>query len=463
MIGVDVRADNPAGRISPLVLGHFVEHMGRCVYEGIANEQGMIRADVAHAVELLRPPLIRYPGGCFAAEYHWREGIGATRVHDRETFWSRVGLAPPESNLFGTDEFLDFCHRVGAEPYFTVNMGTGTAREAADWVAYCTGKVRHWSLGNEVFGPWETGHEGAADYAEQAAAFAAEITTVEPDLELVAVGADPRDYLHWNEEVLSVLGDAVGSISLHFYAPGTEAGPLHDTRDGYLSVVAAPYAVADSIDRMTAGIRRMELPTKIALDEWAVWSCDDELLGAAQTGSSSAVRDALFAAGLLHRLIERPNAVSMACYAQLANVLGLIQTSKDSLFVTPTYLVFELYEAIGGADALGVEVNRSPRYEAPNLGTVPRIFEVPFIDAAAVRAHEGHVLLFVVNRHPSIPMEVQIQGFSGEARIHRIVGPGPFARNSFDAPDAVRIEEASAVLPAAVLPPHSVSRFELDV
>lgn len=462
-VRISLVGDSPIGRIRPEVFGHFVEHMGRCVYGGIVNEESGSPVEVVEGlIADLAPPLIRYPGGCFAAEYHWWEGVGETRPVGIDTFWSRVGLSRPESNAFGTDEFLALCDRVGAEAYFTVNMGTGTPTEAAEWVRYTDGRVALWSLGNEVFGPWETGHEGPEDYARRAEAYADAMLASEPGLQLIGVGADPRNYLNWNRHVLARIGRRLRAISLHFYAPGPEAGSLEDTRDGYLSIVASSYVLADGLDRMIATVRSLELNTPIAIDEWAVWSCDDELRGAAESGESAPIRDALFAASVFHRIFERPNVVTLACYAQLVNVLGLIQSDGEAAYATPVYEIFKLYQSVAGGMAGRVEVSGSPTFEAPELGRLPRAFEIPFVDAAAVSLEDGSTALFLINRHPSAEISVEVSGTSGEAAVSRLSGDGPFARNSFAEPERVRIENTDVVLPRLTLPPHSASRVSVD-
>lgn len=459
-IAIDL--DSRLGTLDSRVFSHFVEHMGRGVYGGLCDDAGRLIPRIAELVEALEPALIRYPGGCFAAEYHWWEGVGAQRTSGIDTFWSRVGLSELETNAFGTDEFLDFCTRVGAVPYLTVNMGTGNPAEAAEWVRYTGGRVGTWSLGNEVFGPWETGHQGPVEYARRAEVFADSMLAADPDIDFVGVGADSRNYLNWNENVLDRIGKRIRWLSLHFYAPGPEAGCLEDTRDGYMTVTAAAYTLGLVLDEMIALIRARDLPARLALDEWAVWSCDDELRGAADSGESSPMRDALFAASVFHRIIERAHWVTMACYAQLVNVLGLIQTEEDGCFVTPVYHVFKLYRDAAGKEAVRVTVDGSPTFEAPELGRMPRAFEVPFVEAVGLVDDSGEVTLYAINRHPSMGIDVVVEGWYGNVQVETLAGDGPFARNSFAEPDRVQPVTSTVTLPYVQLPPHSITRFELE-
>jgi hypothetical protein len=204
----EVRVDGEAiiGPINAYVYGHFVEHLERCVYGGLWTEDGAHwRDDVLALVKDLRPPLIRYPGGNFASGYHWEDGIGPRPARPRrfDSAWQTW-----ETNQVGTDEFLAYCAEVGAAPFLVVNDGSGTPAEAARWVAYCnepeTGEqgrrraanghpapyaVRLWGVGNEVWGRWQIGHTGPAEYAMRLRAFAAAMRAADPTIQIVGVGA----------------------------------------------------------------------------------------------------------------------------------------------------------------------------------------------------------------------------------------------------------------------------------
>ncbi len=194
-----------------------------------------VRADVAEAVAELQPPVIRYPGGCFADGYHWRDGVG---LRDRRGVVFDEAWKSWDPNDFGTDEFIAFCRHVNAEPYLCVNCGSGTVREAADWVTYCNGSldtelgaqrasnakqepynVRYWGVGNEIYGDWEIGHMDAESYARRFLEFATAMRTVDPSIELVAVGCDPQQEPEWNQQVLQVIGDQAEYLSVHRYVP----------------------------------------------------------------------------------------------------------------------------------------------------------------------------------------------------------------------------------------------------
>jgi alpha-N-arabinofuranosidase len=226
--GISVDAETVLHRIDPKIYGTFIEHLGRAVYGGIyeegsplSDEEGF-RKDVLQAGKAWGIPVFRWPGGNFASGYHWMDGVGpkASRPRRYNAAWYEE-----ESNRFGTHECIAYCRKLGAEPYFCINMGTGTAEEASNWVEYCNGtgdtyfanlrrkngqeqpfNVKYWGLGNEVYGEWQIGHKDAEDYAKLALETAKLMKWVDPEILLVACGSDrraqPGDSTDWNRVVI---------------------------------------------------------------------------------------------------------------------------------------------------------------------------------------------------------------------------------------------------------------------
>ncbi len=228
--------DRQLGTIDRNIYGNFIEHLGRCIYGGIYDEGSPLsdsdgfRKDVLEAVRNLRISVLRWPGGNFSSGYNWKDGIGPKDLRPRR--WDTAWQAE-ESNRFGTDEFIAYCRKVGAEPYICVNMGTGTMQEAADWVEYCNGtmntdwanlrrknghpepySVKLWGLGNEIYGSWQAGHKDATQYAQLAAEFAKMMRWIDPDIKLVACGGNNAD---WDRQVLEGVGQFADYISMHHY------------------------------------------------------------------------------------------------------------------------------------------------------------------------------------------------------------------------------------------------------
>jgi alpha-N-arabinofuranosidase len=294
---IKIDIDRKIGEVDKHIYGNFVEHLGRCVYGGIydegsklADEKG-IRLDVLEAVKGLNVSITRYPGGNFVSNYHWQDGIGPKdqRPPRMELAWSRL-----ETNRFGTDEFVDFAKRVGTEPYFSVNMGTGTIEEAQQWVEYCNVKegpyfaelrkknghpepygIKYWSLGNEMDGFWQMGHLNAEDYAKKAREAAKLMKLTSPDIKLVAAGssnyrpnADPNE---WNATILHELRDVVDYIALHMYVGNPD--------NNYYNFVSTPLVLEETDpgcerpDRPRNGTGRSgnRPPIYIAWDEYNIW------------------------------------------------------------------------------------------------------------------------------------------------------------------------------------------------
>lgn len=231
-----VRDDMPIGTISPRLYGHFAEHLGRCCYGGLwlGHGQGIdgFRPDVIEALRALPTPLLRWPGGCYADHYHWRDGIGP-RADRPVRLGMSCGLQVEDDNGLGTHEFLRFCKLIGAEPYLAGNVGSGTPQELCDWVEYCNAAVattlvrervangmsapagvRLWGVGNENWGCG--GNFDAGSYAREYRRYATMLRHVDPAAELVACGYDDA----WNQELLATLGSHIGlvdHISIHLY------------------------------------------------------------------------------------------------------------------------------------------------------------------------------------------------------------------------------------------------------
>jgi len=462
---VEVDAGAVIGEIHPHVYGHFVEHLERCVYGGIWSEDGSrLREDTLEWIAALRPPVIRYPGGNFASGYHWEDGIGP---HESRPSRYDEAWKSEESNQVGTDEFMAFCARVGAEPILVVNDGSGTPEEAARWVAYCHGPpesqagrrraanghpepygVRLWGVGNEVWGQWQIGHTDACGYAQRLRQFVSAMRQADPSIRIVAVGQgvlteaadDPGK--QWNEVVLREAGDLIDYLSFHIYQPGQEGWlESYDPEQLHHTVCAAPLDVERAIQRMARQIAEV-VPgrdIKVALDEWNLWLAPppeaETMHRVVYTG-----RDALYVAGMLNAFQRCCNELALANLAQLVNVLPAIVTDGTRAYATPIYYPFLMYHRMERL-ALRARV-QSPTFSSQALGNIQAQRGVPYLDVTATRDEAGErVVLGIVNRHPTLACEatVHLRGF-GALRLTGawiLSAPNPLATNSFDAPQQV--------------------------
>ena len=493
-----VRADRVRGRIDPRIYGQFIEHMGRCVYGGIFEPASALagargyRRDVLEAAGGLRVPILRYPGGCFSDEYHWRDGIGPRDARPRyeEQYWTRSLrrwgqpdlaplIGPPETNAFGTDEYLELCAELGCEAYLNVNHGTGTPREAAEWLAYCNqraesaAKVSVVGVGNEVFGFWETGHCSGEEYGRHFLEFAEQLRAVDPKVRLLATGA-PGTYPGFTEGLLRTAGASMDYVSVHaFHPPVPGMRPLRDDEQDYWAVVAGPYALIRAVDDVLGDIDRVlgpESPVRVSFDEWNLWCTWDDCYAA-----NYDLRAGLMFAGTFNRIHERVPRVEIAMIAQLVNLLGLIQTNESGLFLTSAYLVSRLYVEETRPFALECEVD-CETFSTPVWPDVPQQFRplmgddlsgVPFLDASATASQDrSETALFLVNRHIDEPLEVslEMEGLRASRRceVRQLAAGSPFAKNDFEHPGRLRIQRRAVPSVARIeLPPHSVSALIL--
>jgi alpha-N-arabinofuranosidase len=485
------------GEVNPLVFGHFIEHLGRCIYGGVyepgsplADERGF-RTDVLAAMRRIGVPVLRWPGGNFASNYHWEDGIGP-----RDERPARLDLAwqSAEPNTFGTDEFLAYCDalstaRTPCQPYICLNTGTGTLDEAVRWLEYCNvdadrypthharwrkrlGRtepygVPFWGIGNEVYGAWQVGHATAEAYGDRCIQWARFLKAVDPTVRVVAVGANQPD---WDLEVLKRAGRLVDYISNHQYYgredyEGTVAGAVDAERR--LKVLCSVAEVAEAI------VGR-ETPIEIAFDEWNIWYRGRER----PWEEFYALKDGVFAAGVFNGLFRLSRRVTMANLAQMVNALGMLHTTPTGLVRSPIYHVFDLYANHTGRTVLDAALRAEDGEARETFSAdvavrvsgrpVPRprlVKDVPYLDAVATSGEDGdgpYVAVAAVNRHPRRTASLRCDLTTFRARsvdVHVLTGPDPLQENTPEAPDAVapqssRLEAAPAALS---LPPCSVT------
>lgn len=479
------------GEIQPLIYGHFIEHLGRCVYGGIfdpgsplADARGF-RRDVLEAVKKIQCPILRWPGGNFASAYHWEDGIGPVEKRPQRINYVWGGL---ESNRFGTDEFIEYCRALGAEPYLAVSLGTATLDEALNWLEYCNldtptryallrkqyghpepYRVKYWGIGNEVYGPWQVGHCSAGEYAEKLRQYAMFMKAVDPSIKVIAVGADNPE---WDLTVLKHAGKLIDYISIHQY---------HGSPD-YYETVAAAYYVEERLQLLAHLIRSVNLPqVKIAFDEWNVWY----QVSAEKEGEEKrivlleepyALKDALFAAGIFCVLHRMSDVVGMANLAQMVNALGMIKTTPQAMVLTPLYDVFDLFVNHTGRVRLGLEIT-ADSYAIKAKSFVDGRFQfeldrVPYFDASATYdPQKKTVSLALVNfyRDEQLELALDLRDIAPEqeARLFTLFHHDVLALNDFEHPDSVRARETSLSLEGPSftlsLPPHSLSVLEVPI
>ncbi len=485
---ITILVDEPIGTISPLLHGHFIEHLGRCCNEGlwvgpdsrIANRGGF-RVDVVDALARLGLPVLRWPGGCYADTYHWRDGIGPYESRPR-TLGESCGLSVVEDNGFGTHEFIALCRELGAEPYLAGNVGSGSPQEMMEWVQYCNSaldtalvreraknghaasmNVRYWGVGNENWGCG--GNYDSEDYAKEFRRFATFLRMADSEIELVACGDNKRE---WNLRVVETLKDDLrylDHLSVHQYY---KAGPATGfSEDEHYRLMRAGDLVEEDIrftDEILRSITAGRRTVGIAFDEWGVWH--PEAVKGCDYEAPNTLRDAVAAAGVLDVFHRWCSSLSMANLAQTVNVLQcLIQTHEDRSWLTPTYHLFDLYRPHRGAEALRCEVDCRSVDSGP-LEHLPGGAVALF--SASASSLDDRIHVSISNRSYSDPAQVEL-GIPGalmsEAVIRTLSADSPDAVNSKDTPERVAISEMRRSMSGHTsfeLPPHSITTIILE-
>lgn len=409
------------GEVDRRIFGGFLEHMGRAVHEGVfepgspkADERGF-RTDVADALRQLQMPVVRYPGGNFVSNYDWRDGVGPVDQRPSRPDFAWQSL---ESNAFGTDEFMTWCDHIGTQPMMAVNLGTGTAREAAALVEYCNlaggtadSQMRHdnghpdpydvelWCLGNEMDGPWQAGHVPAQTYAEKALTASQLMKGLDRSIQTIACGSSDRglpSYLQWDQTVLEHCWDSIDFISAHRYS--------RKRRDDSESFLAEGVLIDGIINDYRSLLRVVQShknsfhSVHLSFDEWNVWYRNMEM-GGKWTHAPHLIEeeynleDALVVAQYLHSFIRNADVVKVACLAQLVNIIAPLLTTSDDMLVQSIFWPFEMISALTAGRSL------TPVVEAP-LITTKRAGEVSALDVAATHdAANNRAMVSVVNRH----------------------------------------------------------------
>jgi alpha-N-arabinofuranosidase len=418
------------------LLGSFLEHLGRAVYTGVyepdskfADEKGF-RKDVITQIKELGVPIIRYPGGNFVSGYEWQDGVGPKEKRPTvlERAWNSI-----ETNQFGTNEFIEWCQRVNAEPLLGFNLGTGTAEHAVAYVEYCNVEkgtrwselrrshgyeqphnVKYWCLGNEMDGPWQMGHSTAREYGRKARDAARQIRVVDPETKLIACGSSNTfldTYLVWDREVLEECYDQVDGISLHNYYGNTPALTGNDT-SRYLAMnldmerqIHEIAAVCDYVQGLQKSSKRLWL----SFDEWNVWyrARDAKARDGQRTFAPHLLEevynleDALLVGGFLNTLLRQSERVRVGCLAQIVNVIAPLMTNADGVLRQSIYYPYAwaLKYARGRVLDLQVESETYPIKAEGLRADFARNDRVPYLDVVAtLDPANGQACVLMLNR-----------------------------------------------------------------
>jgi alpha-N-arabinofuranosidase len=465
-VRISIDTARPGPMIDRNIFGQFAEHLGRGVYEGIwvgpessiPNTRG-IRNDVVAALRAIKVPNVRWPGGCFADEYHWRNGIGPRdrRPATLNPNWGGV----IEPNTFGTHEFMDFVQQIGADAYLSINVGSGTPAEAADWMEYLTTPqpsalarqraanghpepygVAMLGIGNESWGCG--GSMTPEHYVEELKVYAryARNYNSRQKMQRIAVGPDSKD-TSYTQAVMAAWKNKtwawdIEGISLHFYTvvkfpPAFKATGFGE--DDYATLLNETRRMEDLLRTHSAIMDQYDPEKKVALvvDEWGAWLASTPGSPEGFLEQQNSQRDALIAALNINTFARHAERVRGANIAQMVNVLqAMILTDKEKMLLTPTYHVFRLYLPFHDATLLPVTVSAA-EYRHGDL-------RLPRVDAIAARDTSGRTWLAVSNLDPHRATEVTLDvpgAAFKQARGETLTAPQVDSVNTFDAPGTV--------------------------
>ncbi|WP_435922536.1 alpha-N-arabinofuranosidase [Paenibacillus sp. DYY-L-2] len=469
-----LNADRGQGQINRNIYGHFSEHLGRCIYEGIwvgedspiPNTNG-IRNDVVKALKQIRIPVLRWPGGCFADEYHWKDGIGPKETRKRmiNTHWGGV----VENNHFGTHEFMELCAQLECEPYINGNVGSGTVQEMSEWVEYMTfggvspmselraqngneepWKVTYFGIGNENWGCG--GNMRPEYYADLYRRFQTYVRNYDGNkIHRIACGPNSDDY-NWTEVLMREAGRFMDSLTLHYYTVPYEwnnkgAATGFNEADWHETLRKALY-MDELITRHSTIMDKYDPEGRVGLivDEWGTWYNVEPGTNPGFLYQQNTMRDALVAGLTFNIFHKHSGRVRMANIAQTVNVLqAVILTEGEKMILTPTYHVFDMYKVHQDAELLDLSLE-SGSYKNGDT-------EIPAVTATASRDAAGaiHVSFCNLRHDAESKVTLSLRGLVSEALSISgitLAGDKIDAHNTFEQPEAVA--------------PKAFTNFQLD-
>jgi len=475
-ISIDASKSGPT--ISRNLFGQFAEHLGHGIYEGIwvgpdskiPNTRG-IRNDVVAALKAIKVPNVRWPGGCFADEYHWRQGIGAQRAVTLNPNWGGV----IEPNTFGTNEFMDFIDQIGSEAYVSVNLGSGTPQEAAEWFEYMTTaqpttlekeraanghpapyKVEFLGLGNES---WDCGGNMTPEYyLSQAKIYSHFVRNFNPGQQskdqmlkiAVGPGGDGPRWNDWTETVMKAYQQHtwswdINGLSMHSYTvvkwpPAYKSVGFGETE--YAEILKSTLEMDDLIKKHSAIMDKYDPEKKVALvvDEWGGWYAPLPGSNPGFLVQQNSLRDAILAALNLNIFARHGDRVRMSNIAQMINVLqAMILTDKDKMVLTPTYYVYKMYLPFQDSTSVPVTFDAGT-YRQGDIS-------LPRVDAVAAKGKDGKLWVEVTNVDPNQAAEVELKlaGVTAKSATGQTLSaPKVDSVNTLEAPNGVVPKAVSA-------------------
>lgn len=494
-----INPNHKVSRISKDIYGHFSEHLGRCIYDGIfvgedskiPNVNGM-RSDVVNALKDMGIPVLRWPGGCFADEYHWKDGIGPKEYRKKmiNTHWGGV----VEDNSFGTHEYFELCRQLGCDTYINGNVGSGTVREMSEWVEYMTfdgvspmaelrkkngrekpWRVNYFGVGNESWGCG--GHMRPEHYADLYLRYNTYVRNYDKSKMCyrVACGPNAEDY-DWTDKVMELAHSKIDGISLHYYTDiwdietKKKKSATDFTVKQYYQILAQAYKIDELITRHIERMNRHDISRRVDLivDEWGTWYDVEPGTNPGFLYQQNTMRDAIVAGLTLNIFNKHSDRIKMANIAQTVNVLqAVVLTEGEKMVLTPTYHVFKMFkdhqnntllDSFITTDTSIVDSKKRPSDEG-NL-KLPQLIESASVD------ENGVIYSTIVNTSATKPAKIKCQ--IADTKVNsvkaEILTGDIHDKNDFENSDKVKITEFDGFRKlkdgfTATLPACSVVKF----
>lgn len=488
---------NPNQKISKInkdIYGHFAEHLGRCIYDGIyvgedskiPNVNGM-RCDVVNALKDMGIPVLRWPGGCFADEYHWKDGIGPKEERKKmvNTHWGGV----VEDNSFGTHEYFELCRQLGCDTYINGNVGSGTVQEMNEWVEYMTfdgvspmaklrgrnghdkpWKIKYFGVGNESWGCG--GNMDPEYYGCLFKRYNTYVRDYDPNsrIKRIACGPNVDDY-KWTREVMDKVKNRAYGISLHYYTLPNDnwdskgSSTQFDTDDYYRTICKA-YRMEELIKNHIAVMDCVnpQKSVQLIVDEWGTWYDVEPGTNPGFLYQQNTMRDAIVAGLTLNIFNKHSDRVVMANIAQTVNVLqAVILTDADKMVLTPTYHVFKMYKAHQNNTLIGSYITTDNIESKEIRRTCPQLIESASVD------ENGVIYSTITNTSATKKSKIKCQVADTKVKSIKaeILTGEIHAKNDFENTDAVNVDEFTDFRKlsdgfTATIPPCSVVKFVIE-
>ena len=470
-----IHLDQPGAVINRNIYGQFAEHLGRLIYEGlwvgedspVPNTRGL-RNDVVGALKELRVPVLRWPGGCFADEYHWRDGIGPRDKRPRRPNASWGGV---DTNAFGTHEFMDLCEMLGADAYINGNVGSGSPQEMMEWIEYLTsdadsdlanlrrrnGRVKPWRIpyfgvGNETWGCG--GNMRPEYYADVYRQYATFIKNHSGNrIQRLASGSHDDNY-NWTEVLMSQAAKQMDGLSLHYYTLPTsnwrkKGSATQFGEPEWHATLVRTLRIEEFIQKHSAIMDKYDPQKRVGLmvDEWGTWYDKEPGRDMGALYQQNTLRDAVVAGVNLNIFHKYADRVRISNIAQMVNVLqAMVLTDKEKMVLTPTYYVFRMYRVHQGATLIPTDLS-APDYKLGTAGHTQGVPDtlstasIPSLSVSASRDVEGRLHLSVVNLDPTRAADLVATVSGGSPRTitgEVLTASAMNSMNTFDHPNTIK-------------------------